>query len=245
MKITVKEVANLTGISVRTLHYDHSEGILIPFKITSNSYRYYDKTNLERLQHILFLRELEFSISEIKKILENSDYHQKYALEKQRKLLILKRNRLDNLITLLDQKIKGEENMSFNAFDITKIEEAKKKYSKEVAERWGTTEAYTQIQIKANDYITGDWKKIQEESEEIYKDFVSNMDESPENLTVQKLVARWQHHISKNYYDCNNEILAELGLMYVSDERFTQNIDKRCEGLAQFMSDAIGVYTSK
>ncbi|KNZ42131.1 MerR family transcriptional regulator [Acetobacterium bakii] len=245
MKTTVKEVANLTGVSVRTLHYYHGEGILEPSEIAPNGYRYYDEACLERLQHILFLRELDFSIAEIKGILKNPDFDQEDALRKQRKLLTLKRNRLDNLITILDKKIKGEENMSFKAFDMAEIEESKKKYAKEVHERWGNTEAYTQSQKKTNGYTAENWQIIHEEAEKIYADFLANKSKSPQDPEVQDLVAQWQQHISKHYYDCSDEILAGLGLMYVGDERFTQNIDERGKGLAAFMSDAITVYCSK
>jgi len=245
VKITVKEVANLTGVSVRTLHYYHSEGILEPSEISSNGYRYYDDANLERLQHILFLRELDFSIAEIKSILKNPDFDQEAVMKKQHKLLTLKRNRLDNLIALLDKKIKGEENMSFKAFDITEIEESKKKYAREVSERWGNSKAYTQSQAKTNGYTDENWQIIHEEAEKIYLGFLANKNKSPDDQTVQELVVKWQQHISNHYYDCTDEILAGLGLMYVGDERFTENIDERGKGLAAFMSAAIAVYCSK
>ena len=106
MKMTVKEVADLTGVSVRTLHFYHSEGILVPGEIAQNKYRYYDDNNLKRLQNILFLREMDFPIQEIKHILSDPNYDQIDSFKKQRNLLLLKRNRLDSLINLLDKKIK-------------------------------------------------------------------------------------------------------------------------------------------
>ncbi|MBC3901235.1 MerR family transcriptional regulator [Acetobacterium malicum] len=245
MKMTVKEVATLTGVSVRTLHYYHREGILIPSEVTGNKYRYYDAANLAQLQNILFLRELDFSIQEIKGILADPDYDEMDAFKKQRHLLLLKRRRLDKLIALLDQKLEGEKNMNFKPFDMTEIEANKKQYETEVKERWGKTDAYRQSQQKTNGYSPDQWEAIHTEAEAIYAGFVAKMDQDAAAPEVQELVAQWQAHISRHYYECTKEILAGLGLMYVHDDRFKANIDTHAEGLAQFMSDAIGIYTAK
>ena len=74
---------------------------------------------------------------------------------------------------------------------------------------------------------------------------IANMEKDAADPAVQELVAKWQDNITRHYYDCTKEILAGLGLMYVHDERFKENIDNHAEGLAQFMSDAIGIYTTK
>lgn len=245
MKMTVKEVATITGVSVRTLHYYHREGILIPSEVTGNKYRYYDAANLAQLQNILFLRELDFSIQEIKGILADPDYDEMDAFKKQRHLLLLKRRRLDKLIALLDQKLEGEKNMNFKPFDMREIEANKKQFEAEVKERWGKTDAYHQSEQKTKGYTPENWATIHSETEAIYAGFVANMDKDASDPEVQKLVAQWQDNITRHYYDCNKEILAGLGLMYVHDDRFKANIDTHAEGLAQFMSDAIAIYTAK
>lgn len=245
MKITVKEVANLTGVSVRTLHYYHREGILMPCEVTQNKYRYYDETNLKQLQNILFLRELDFSIGEIKGILADPSYDEMDSFKKQRHLLLLKRSRLDKLIALLDKKLQGEETMNFKPFDMKDIEANQKKYEKETKERWGNTNAYSQSQQKTKGYTPENWEAIHNETEAIYAGFVANMDKAAADPTVQDLVTQWQNNITKHYYDCTKEILSGLGLMYVHDDRFKENIDAHAPGLAQFMSDAIEIYTSK
>ncbi|MGL4606913.1 MAG: MerR family transcriptional regulator [Eubacteriaceae bacterium] len=243
MRLTVKKVAELTGISVRTLHYYHKEGILIPKEVTETGYRLYDEKNLEQLQQILFLREVDFSIKEIKRILYSSDYNPAEVLRKQRELLLLKRIRLDNLIKLLEKNLKGNRMMSFKEFDMEKIDAVKNKYAAEVNERWGGTKAYKESQSKTKNYSSSDWEKINCEAEGIYHEFILNKSLPPEAPEVQELVEKWKNYISKNFYACNNEILKGLGEMYVADERFTKNIDQHCEGLAQFMSDAIRIYT--
>lgn len=133
----VSEVSKLAGISVRTLHYYDEIGLLVP-KTMENGYRLYDHECLDTLQQILFFRELGFSLKEIKSILDNPDFDRDDALQKHKHLLELKRNRLDELIYLVDKSLKGERNMSFKEFDMTEIEEYKTKYEKETQERWVT-----------------------------------------------------------------------------------------------------------
>ncbi|WP_294358034.1 MerR family transcriptional regulator [uncultured Clostridium sp.] len=241
----INDVAKLTGITVRTLHYYDEIGLLKPSKITDAGYRIYDEKNLETLQQILLFREMNFPLSEIKEIISNPKFDRIDALEKHKNLLIKKRQRLDNLINLVNNTIKGENDMSFKEFDMTEIEATKKKYAKGVKERYGKTDAYKEYEVKTKNYDKDKWNDVNTEANEIFKTFADNKDKAPESEEVQELVKRWQSHITKNYYNCTKEILASLGLMYVNDERFKKNIDKCGEGTAEFMSKAIEVYCSK
>ena len=133
----VSDVAKLTGVTVRTLHYYDEIGLLPPSEVTSSGYRVYN--DLEVLQQILFFRELDFSLEEIRGIMQNPAYEKETALQNQKALLVQKRDRLDRLIALVDKTLKGERDMSFKQFDTTKIEEAKQQYAAEVKQRWGNT----------------------------------------------------------------------------------------------------------
>ncbi len=242
MKMKISEVAKLTGISVRTLHYYDEIGLLHPDEITEAGYRLYNNRSLGRLQQILFFRELGFALKEIQKILSNPAFDQSKALANHKKLLLLKRSRLDDLIALVDKTLKGESEMSFKEFDMSEIEAAQQKYAKEAEERWGGTEAYKESARRTKGYGKEDWARISAESERIYKAFAASMNQSPASPEVQRLVADWQALITKNFYDCSKEILSGLGKMYVADERFTKNIDKYGDGLAEFISRAIAEY---
>ncbi len=242
MKGTVHEVAKLSGVSVRTLHYYDEIGLLRPSKITDAGYRLYDDTALARLQQILFFRELDFPLCKIREILDNPAFDQQGALHSHKKLLLLKKQRLERLITLVDNTLKGEPEMSFKAFDMSEIEQAQKQYSDEAKQRWGDTDAYTQSTKRTASYTKEDWARIQSETDAIYEGFAEQMNGDPASPAVQQLVADWQAHISRNFYDCTPEILKGLGEMYVNDERFTKTIDEHAQGLAQFISDAIKVY---
>jgi len=241
----ISEVAKLTGITVRTLHYYDEIGLLKPSEITESGYRLYSKDSLETLQQILFFRELDFPLNEIKEIMTNPNYNKREALNKQKELLVKKRQRIDSLIGLINNTIEGDNNMSFKEFDMKDIEESKKKYAKEVKERWGNTDAYKECEEKTNNYSENQWGAINKESSEILKDFGQHIGCDPGSEEVQDLVEKWRNHISSSFYNCTKEILSGLGLMYINDERFQENIDQNGQGTAELMSKAIEIYCSK
>ena len=238
----ISEVAKLSGITVRTLHYYDEIGLLKPNKITEAGYRVYSNEDLETLQQILFFRELDFQLNEIKEIMMNPNYDKNKALNKHKELLIEKRERLDGLINLIDKTIKGDNNMSFKEFDNSKIEENKNKYAEEVKNRWGNTDAYKEYEKKTKSYDKNAWNTINEDMAKILKEFADNRNEDPNSDIAQELVEKWRMYITSNFYNCTKEILSGLGLMYTSDERFKKNIDQYGEGTAEFMAKAIEIY---
>ena len=238
----ISEVAKLSGVTVRTLHYYDEIGLLKPSDTTEAGYRVYSNKDLETLQQILFFRELDFPLNEIKEIMTNPNYNKNEALNKHKELLMEKRKRIDGLIALINKTIKGDNIMSFKEFDNSKIEENKRKYSEEVKNRWGNTEAYKEYEKKTSSYDKNSWNTINEEMIEILKEFANNRNEDPNSHIVQSLVEKWRAYITSNFYNCTKEILSGLGLMYIGDERFKENIDKYGEGTAEFMAKAIEIY---
>lgn len=146
---TVKQVSDLTGLSVRMLHYYDEIGLLKPSKVTASGYRLYDDEALMLLQQIMFYKELEIPLKEVKEILYNSDCNRTRVLENQKKLLILKRNRLNNLIELIDKTLKGENKMSFKEFDMSEyynaLEEFKKEYSDMINNNLGGMQKFDEL----------------------------------------------------------------------------------------------------
>ncbi|WP_347463867.1 MULTISPECIES: MerR family transcriptional regulator [Clostridium] len=245
MELKINEVAKLAGVTVRTLHYYDEIDLLKPSKITETGYRLYDEDAIALLQQILFFKELDFPLNEIKDIVTSSKFDKTEALKEHKELLIKKRERIDRLINLVDKTIGGEGSMSFNEFDMTEIENMKIKYEKEVKERWGNSDAYAESEKKTKNYSKKNWQQINEESKEILKAFADNKDKAPDSEEVQALVSKWQNFITERFYKCTNEILSGLGEMYLADERFKKNIDKTGEGTAAFMSEAIKIYCKK
>lgn len=238
--MTVNEVSKLTGVSIRTLQYYDKIGLLHPADYTEAGYRLYDNTALELLQSILLFRELEFSLKDIKAILQCPDFDRGKALEQQITLLTLKKEHLENLIIFARGiKMIGENKMDFSVFDTSKLDE----YAKEAKSKWGNTAAYGEFVEKSKCRSKETDEAIANGLMMIFSDFGKIKDTSPSSDSAQGLVKRLQSYITEHYYNCTKEILASLGKMYAGNEAFTQNIDAAGgEGTAQFAGAAIEIY---
>lgn len=152
---TISEVAKLTGISTRTLQYYDEIGLLKPSALTESGYRLYDEDALQILQQILFFKELGFRLKEIKEILEKPDFDRLEAFRRQKKLLLLKRNRTDRLIQLLERLEKGEKCMSFKEFDLSDyieaLEDFKHRSTEDVIRYWGSEDNFDSFIQKVRD----------------------------------------------------------------------------------------------
>ena len=242
MKMHIKEFAELTGVSVRTLHYYDEIKLLKPsFVDEQNGYRFYDERCLERMQEILFYRELDFPLKEIGEILSSHDYDKQKAMKEQKRLLTLKKERLERLITALDIAMKGEE-FTMNVFDNSEFETQREQYAKEAREKWGDTAAYKEYSAKA--YSAEKQNELNDGMNALIAEFAEYMavGNAPESEKSQALVEKWQTYITDHYYTCTKEILAGLGTMYTADERFKANIDRYGKGTAEFMRAAIQEY---
>ncbi|MBQ6143216.1 MAG: MerR family transcriptional regulator [Clostridia bacterium] len=239
---TVKQVADLTGLSVRSLHHYDTIGLFKPSKYSESGYRLYSDEDLKILQQILFFKELDFPLKEIESIIKNPSFNREKALLNHKNLLTLKRNRLNKLIRLVDKKLKGDDSMSFSEFDVSEIEKLQKEYADEVKEMYGNTDKYKMFQEKTKNYSKSDWANLYEKIEVIFKKFASVMDKGETSEEAQNLVKEWKNFISENLYDCNNETLLGLSKLYIDDKRFTKNIDKHKDGLADFISKSIQIY---
>ena len=235
----INEFAKLTGVSVRTLHYYDEIGLLKPAEIDKwTGYRFYDEVSLEKMQQIMFYRELDFSLKSIMKVLSSPDYDKGKALDEQKKLLILKKERLEKLISAIDSAKKGENIM--NAFDNTEFEN----YKNEVKEKWGQTDAYNEYSQKTQGYSKEKFNFLTDGMDSLMQEFAACMNNgfSVDSTDAQNLVKKLQSYITENFYTCTNEILYGLGQMYVADERFKSNIDKHSRGTAEFISKATEIY---
>ena len=243
MKMQIKEFAKLTGVSVRTLHYYDEIGLIKPALVDAqNGYRFYDENSLLRMQEILFYRELDFPLKSILEILSSPDYDKQKALAEQRKLLGLKKERLERIIDALDGATKGKVTMT--AFDNSDYETARKQYEVEAKQRWGETDAYKEHQEKTADYSKDKWQEVNDGLMTIFAKFAEckQNGNTADSDDSQALVKELQNYITENYYTCTKEILAGLGQMYIADERFKTNIDKNGNGTTEFISKAIESY---
>lgn len=235
---TVKEVSRLTGVSVRTLHHYDAIGLLKPTKITDAGYRLYDDTAVCRLQSILLFRELQFSLKEIKEILNTPDFDADTALAQQIRLLELQYEHIGGLISFAREiQEKGVRKMEFGVFDKSSMEQ----YKQEVKERWGQSEAYREFMQRQRN--GEDFDKSGTLLLSLFTGIGRLRELPPADMNVQDKIRELQSFITEHYYNCTNEILRGLGVMYTEDERFRQNIDKAGgSGTAEFVRQVIEVY---
>ena len=232
----INQIAGISGVSVRTLRYYDSIGLLSPVAVTDAGYRQYDQNSLARLQQILFFRELGFTLHEITEIMNNPNYDMRHALTSQKQLLIMKRDRMERMLSLVESLLKGETDMSFDQFKTDEIDNARQQYAQEVKERWGDTNAYREYSSRPQD------GSAYSEADSFMLRFAQIRNLRPDGAEAQSLVKEWQDFITNNMYTCTDEILGCLGQMYTSDERFKSNIDRHGEGTADFIAAAISYY---
>ncbi len=245
MAYTVKEVARLSGVTVRTLHHYDAIGLLKPAAVSPAGYRLYSDADLERLQQVLFFRELGFSLRDIGRVLNSPDFDRREALAMHRRLLVEKRRHVQALIRSVDRSIAamdGGEDMSstamFQGFDESKLNE----YREEARRRWGNTPAWEESERRTSGYTKQDWQDIQSESDEINRGLAALMEQDPADTEVQELVGRWYGLINTRFYECSPQVFRGLADMYVEDARFAAHYDRWGPGLAGFLRQAMHVY---
>lgn len=238
--MTVTQVSKLTGVSVRTLHHYDQIGLLKPSQITEAGYRLYDQAALERLQLILLFRELEMPLKEIAGILDAPDFDREQVLTAQIKLLELKQQQIENLLTLAqNMKTIGVGNMDFSAFDKTK----QKEYAQEAKNRWGKTDTYAEFAQKSAGRSEETETALGAGLMGLFVKLGQMRDQAPDCEAVQAWVAELQAYITEHYYTCTKPILNGLGFMYADGGEMNQNIDKAAgEGTGIFAQKAIEAY---
>ena len=243
MRLTVGQMAEVAGVTVRTLHHYDALGLLTPGARSEAGYRLYGDVDFERLHEILFYRELGFGLDEIKAILQDPEHDRGKALRHQRDLLVIRKDRLQTMIgaveTALDAHEKGitmnKEEMFevFGDFD-PEVHEA------EVEERWAGP-ALEQSKRRTRTYGKNQWKEAMAEGESISVELAELLraGDAPEEEEAMDLAERHRLHIDRWFYECSHEMHAGLGSMYVADPRFTEYYEKYAPGLAEFSKSAI------
>ncbi len=241
--MTVNEVSKLTGVSIRTLQYYDRIGLLKPAEYTESGYRLYDDAGLEKLQQILLFKALEFPLKYIADIVNSGKFDKTKALEQQIELLTLKKEHIENLITLArGLKARGVRRLNFTAFDTKKLDE----YSKRAKEQWGKTSEYSEFRERSKNWTKDDEKTLMENLMQIFVRFGQLRDLDPASKEVQEQVKAYQNFITENMYTCTNEVLRGLGQWLGGSGEVAENVDRECgEGTAEFAYQAIMIYCKK
>lgn len=242
-RLTVKQLGRLAGVTNRTLHHYDRIGLLRPEFYGDNGYRYYGREALLRLQQILFYRELDFSLEQIKSILDRPDFDLLPALEGHRRALLTRIARTHRLLETVDktmQHLRGEIEMAKQDFYSGFDEEKQKEYTERARQRWGD-EAMRRTK-DWNAYTRQQKNDILAEGHEITMGVVANMDKGPTSPEVQFWIRRWHTSINTHFYECSLEIFEALGHGYVEDPEFRAFYEKIQPGLAEFMEKAMTHY---
>lgn len=246
MVYTVKQLSNLAGISVRTLHYYDEIGLLKPSSVGENSYRYYGDEALLRLQQILFYRELGLRLNEIKRIVVSPDFDVMRALRTHRLALGKQVERLKRLISTVDNTInhlKGEKEMGKKQLFAAFTEEEEKKYAIE-AEQMYDPMIVKASQKKWKAYTKEDKQRIAEEGDAAYETIAAAIPLGAESPQAQAGVELWHKHMDY-FWTPNLEQLGGLAELYNSDPQFKASFDKIDPRLAEFMQAAVKVYVER
>ncbi|MDP3177984.1 MAG: MerR family transcriptional regulator [Spirochaetaceae bacterium] len=246
MSYSVKELADLAGVSVRTLHHYDAIGLLRAQARTAAGYRYYGEPELLRLQQILFYRELDLSLGEIASLLDRPGFDELAALENHKRLLAARAERIFRLIDTVDRtigRLKGETMLSdkelYEGFSHEEIDSMKT----EAKARWGHTAAYAESQKRVARMGKEEWAAVKKELAKIDEDAALCMRkaEAPDSAATQAVMAR-KYASLRHFYEPSPEMFAGLGAGYVEDPRFRAHYESTAPGLAEYLRDAMAAY---
>lgn len=250
MEYTVQRLAELAGISARTLRYYDEFGILKPARINSSGYRIYGQTEVDLLQHILFYRELGLSLESIKEIITEPSFDGARALREHHDKLLEKRHQLDLLIANVEKTLAHKEGrlvmsdtQKFEGFKQKLVDDNEKKYGQEIRGKYGDS-----VVDQSNQMLKGmteeQYAAVQQLEEEMFETLVQAMENGdPASVLAQKSADLHRQWLSFYWNSYSKEAHAGVAQMYVDDERFTEYYDKRRPGLAEFLRDSVHVYT--
>ncbi|GGD63321.1 MerR family transcriptional regulator [Paenibacillus nasutitermitis] len=235
--LAVKDIVQITGITGRTLHYYDRIDLFKPTHLTEKGYRLYDRSSLEKLQTILFLKELDFSLKEIADILKLTKQEQKQILKKQRQTLLSRKQRLETIMIALDEYVSGNDISNLQIFN--SAFPLKVQYANEARFIYGETETYKEFNETLEKLSQDDKEERFHSMEEIFKQIASCVDQDPSSDGVQRLIEEWKKNLMQ-FMTCDAELLACIANTYKFDTRFTSYFNQYSnEELADFLYNAI------
>lgn len=244
MSYLVGQVASFAGVTVRTLHHYDEIGLLSPSGRSHAGHRRYDDADLDRLQQILFYRELGFPLDEVAALLDDPDADPQEHLRRQHELLTVRIEKLQKMAEAVEHAMEARK-MGINLTPEEKFEVFGEydpdRFDEESRRRWGDTEPYRESQRRVATYTKEDWLRIKAEGAGNTGAFVALMDAgvAPDSESAMDLAEQHRQQISRNFYDCTYEIHTGLAEMYVADERFSSTFEQIKPGLAGYLRDAI------
>jgi DNA-binding transcriptional MerR regulator len=246
--LTVGQMAERFGVTVRTLHHYDEIGLLVPSERTSAGYRLYTTKDITRLQHVVVYRRLGFALEEVAVLLQEHTAADTDAivghLRRQRAAVLSRLDQMRDLVTAIDQALEKE----MSGINLTGQEQRalfgdgfSDEYADEAKQRWGESDAWKQSQRRTSQYTKQDWVQAKVEMDATNIAFAAAMDDGLPATSTGAMDAAERHrlNIHKWFYDVSPELHRSLGDMYIADQRFTKNYEEIRPGMAQYVRDAI------
>lgn len=240
---TVGQVADLFGVTVRTLHHYDEIGLLVPSGRSRAGYRLYTDRDLERLQQVVVYRRLELPLDQIATLLDSGEDAAEH-LRRQRATVISRLDELHELVAAIDRALEREmTNQPATPEDLKELfgDGFQDEYQQEARERWGETDAWKQSASRTKGYALGDWEQVKAEMDAVNAAFVAALAAGQPATSEAAMDAAEQHrrHIHDRFYELSHDFHRGLADMYVADPRFTKTYEDLAPGLAAYVHDAI------
>jgi MerR family transcriptional regulator, thiopeptide resistance regulator len=240
---TVGQVADVFGVTVRTLHHYDELGLLVPSERSAAGYRLYTEGDLTRLQQIVVYRRLELPLDEIASLLAG-DEDPGVHLRRQREAVMTRLDELTDIVVAIDRAL--ERDMEERPATTAELKELfgdgfSDEHQQEAQERWGDTDAWRQSASRTKRYTTADWAQVKVEAEAVNSAFIAALQAGEPATSVAAMDAAEAHrlHIHERFYDISYDFHRGLADMYVADPRFTKTYEDIAPGLAAYVHDAI------
>jgi DNA-binding transcriptional MerR regulator len=243
--LTVGRLAELAGVTIRTLHHYDQIGLVQPSRRSAGGYRAYSGADIERLRHVLFYRRLGFGLREVAELVNDPDTDTIAHLRRQRELLMERREQVDAMVAAIDKELEAR-TMGINLtpeeqLEVFGTDKVGGEWANEAERRWGGTDEYRESQRRAASYSKEDWQRIKAEADGNVQAFATAMRAGlpADGPDAMDLAEQHRQHIGRYFYDCGYEMHCCLADMYLADERFADNYNAVEPGLAQYVHDAI------
>ncbi len=238
---SVGRVARTAGVSVRTLHHWEAVGLLVPSR--SGSYRSYTAEHLDRLQRVLVYRQLGLGLDEVRALLDR-EVDPLATLRRQQQLLTEQIDRLQRVAAAVGRAVEARSmGIELDPHEVLEVfgDEDPAQHAVEARERWGDTDAYAQSHARTSTYGKDDWLRVRGEAEDVERRLAEALRAglAATGPEARALAEEHRQQISRNHYDCGQEMHRSLADMYVADERFTAHYERLAPGLAQYVRDAV------
>lgn len=239
----VKDVAELSGLTIRALHHYDSIGLLTPSARSGAGYRLYDDGDLMRLQQILIGRELGLPLEDIRRALDDPGFDRRAALLAQRAALAARAERAADMIRAIDAALTATEENDMGKIDMKKIFDGfdPSRHEAEVKQRWGHTDAYETSVRRTKSYTEDDWRKLKAEQAAIYTDALAALKHGvgADDVRAMDIAERHRLSIDRWFYPCSPQMHCGLADLWESDRRYADNIDKHGSGLTEYLAAAV------